>query len=114
MDMDHTTPTSTGNTAQDTTSGISDTHTPSAPAHPTTTTTPDTTSQGTPTTQPANKPARRQVPKRIAGVIINSLKGGVVPRIGLPYITVGRRREIEAILHDVDIIEDGGAAFRFI
>ncbi len=57
---------------------------------------------------------RRQVPKRIAGVIINSLKGGVVPRIGLPYITVGRRHEIEAILHDVDIIEGGGAAFRFI
>ncbi|MEE3487238.1 MAG: ATP-binding protein [Bulleidia sp.] len=56
----------------------------------------------------------RKVPKRIAGVIINSLKGGVVPRIGLPYITVGRRREIEAILHDVDVIMEGGASFRFI
>lgn len=114
MDMDRTTPTSTGDTAQDATSGIGDVHAPSTPTHPTTTTTPDTTSQGTPTTQPTSGPARRQVPKRIAGVIINSLKGGVVPRIGLPYITVGRRREIEAILHDVDIIEGGGAAFRFI
>lgn len=56
----------------------------------------------------------RKVPKRIAGVIINSLKGGVVPRTGLPYITVGRRREIEALLHDVDIIADGGASFRFV
>ena len=37
-----------------------------------------------------------RVPKRIAAVIINSLKGGVVPRIGLPYITVGREREIKA------------------
>ena len=34
-----------------------------------------------------------RVPKRIAAVIINSLKGGVVPRIGLPYITVGRERD---------------------
>ena len=35
---------------------------------------------------------QRRVPKRIAAVIVNSLKGGVVPRIGLPYITVGRSR----------------------
>ena len=31
-----------------------------------------------------------KIPRRISTVIINSLKGGVVPRIGLPYITVGR------------------------
>lgn len=54
------------------------------------------------------------IPKRIASAIINSLKGGVVPRVGLQYITVGRRVEIEALLHDVDIVADGGAAFRFI
>ena len=55
-----------------------------------------------------------KIPKRIASAIINSLKGGVVPRIGLPYITVGRDREINALLHDVDIVADGGATFRFI
>lgn len=55
-----------------------------------------------------------KIPKRIATVVINSLKGGVVPRIGLPYITVGRETEINALLHDVDIIGDGGASFRFI
>lgn len=55
-----------------------------------------------------------KIPKRISTVIINSLKGGVVPRIGLPYITVGRETEINALLHDVDIIADGGASFRFI
>ncbi len=55
-----------------------------------------------------------KVPKRIAAVIINSLKGGVVPRIGLPYITVGRKLEIDALLRDVEIIADGGASFRFI
>lgn len=56
----------------------------------------------------------RKVPRRISQAVLNSLKGGVVPRIGLPYITVGRKSEIEAILHDVDIIADGGASFRFI
>lgn len=60
---------------------------------------------------PQEKP---RVPKRIAAVIINSLKGGVVPRIGLPYITVGREREIEALLHDLALVADGGASFRFL
>ena len=55
-----------------------------------------------------------RVPRRIAQTVLNSLKGGVVPRIGLPYITVGRKQEIEALLQDVDIIEEGGASFRFI
>ena len=55
-----------------------------------------------------------KIPKRIASAVIHSLKGGVVPRIGLPYITVGREREIRALLHDVDIVAEGGASFRFI
>lgn len=55
-----------------------------------------------------------KVPRRIAAVILNSLKGGVVPRIGLPYITVGREIEIQALLHDLDLIADGGASFRFL
>jgi len=55
-----------------------------------------------------------QVPARIANILINALKGGVVPRIGLEYITVGRAQEIAAILHDIDMIEDGSASFRFI
>lgn len=57
---------------------------------------------------------KRRVPKRIAQTVINSLKGGVVPRIGLPYITVGRKAEIDALLQDVDLVTDGGASFRFI
>lgn len=55
-----------------------------------------------------------KIPKRIAQALINSLKGGVVPRVGLPYVTVGRKDEIDALLRDVDIIADGGASFRFI
>ncbi len=58
--------------------------------------------------------AAPRVPKRVAAVILNSLKGGVVPRIGLPYITVGREIEIRALLTDLSLIADGGASFRFL
>ena len=40
------------------------------------------------------------IPKRMAGAVIHALQGGVVPRIGLQYIAVGREREIEALLHE--------------
>lgn len=55
-----------------------------------------------------------QVPTRIANILMNSLKGGVVPRVGLEYITVGRAQEIATILHDIEMIEQGSASFRFI
>jgi len=54
------------------------------------------------------------VPTRIANILINALKGGVVPRVGLEYITVGRTQEIKTILHDIEMIEEGSASFRFI
>ncbi len=56
----------------------------------------------------------KKIPRRISQTVLNSLKGGVVPRIGLPYVAVGRKNEIEALLRDVDIIAEGGASFRFI
>lgn len=46
--------------------------------------------------------------------IIQALSAGVVPRVGLPYIQVGRAAEIGALLRDVDRIADGGAAVRFV
>ena len=55
-----------------------------------------------------------KIPRRIAQTLMNALKGGVVPRVGLPHITVGRSAEIDALLHDVEIIAEGGASFRFI
>ncbi len=54
------------------------------------------------------------ISRTTAATILNSLKSGVVPRTGLEYITVGRKSEIQALLQDVSIIEQGGAAFRFI
>lgn len=55
-----------------------------------------------------------KIPKRISTALVNSLTSGVVPRVGLEYITVGRRYEIEALLRDLDNAAEGGAAFRLI
>lgn len=55
-----------------------------------------------------------KIPMRIATTLLNSLKGGVVPRTGLGYITVGRKDEIDALLNDIEMISEGGASFRFV
>lgn len=55
-----------------------------------------------------------KIPKRISTALVNSLTSGVVPRVGLEYITVGRKYEVEALLRDLDNTAEGGAAFRFI
>lgn len=57
---------------------------------------------------------QNNIPLRVANTLLNALKGGVVPRTGLGYITVGRKDEIDALLHDVETISIGGASFRFI
>ena len=57
---------------------------------------------------------KKKVPKRVAQVVLNSLKGGVVPRTGLPYIVVGRKSEVQALLRAVEIVSEGGASFRFV
>ena len=56
----------------------------------------------------------QKIPKRISNIIMNSLKGGVVPQNGVRHITVGRKDEIDALLKDAEIIEDAGSTFRFI
>lgn len=55
-----------------------------------------------------------KIPKRMTTALVNSLTAGVVPRIGLEHIAVGRRPEIEAILRDMENIAEGGAAFKLI
>lgn len=54
------------------------------------------------------------IPKRTYRNILNSLGGGTVPREGLGYIAVGREKEIDSLLRDLEIISDGGATCRFI
>jgi hypothetical protein len=46
--------------------------------------------------------------------ILQSLRAGVVPRIGQQHIQVGRASEVAAILADIDRIIDGGSSLRFV
>jgi hypothetical protein len=55
-----------------------------------------------------------KIPKRILSSIITSLSAGVVPRTGAPYIAIGRGKEIEALLSDLEAASDGGASIRFL
>ena len=55
-----------------------------------------------------------RIPKKTYRNILNSLGGGTVPKEGLGYITVGRAQEIDSLLRDTEVIQDGGATFRFV
>lgn len=59
-------------------------------------------------------PQNTKVPKRLSTALINSLGAGVVPRVGLEYIAVGRKPEVGALLTDLENVAEGGAAFRFV
>ncbi len=54
------------------------------------------------------------VPKRTLITMMNALSSGVVPRRGLEYIAVGRKKETETFVNDLEDTADGGGAFRFI
>lgn len=60
-----------------------------------------------------NKASLRILPRERAA-ILNSLAAGVVPRLGLHLIQVGRRDEVASLLEDLQRIEEGGAAIRFV
>lgn len=46
--------------------------------------------------------------------VLQSLRAGVVPRTGQHLIQVGRTREIETLVADIDRIADGGSSFRVV
>jgi hypothetical protein len=46
--------------------------------------------------------------------IIQSLKSGVTPKIGIQHIQVGRVNEIKALVKDIEKVSQGGSAFRLI
>ncbi|MCB9779432.1 MAG: ATP-binding protein [Alphaproteobacteria bacterium] len=56
----------------------------------------------------------RQLRPRERDAILQSLRAGVVPRVGQQHIQVGRAREVEAVVRDIDRIADGGSAIRFV
>ena len=57
---------------------------------------------------------RPEVKRRERDVIIQALRAGVVPRLGLHHIQVGRGREIEEMVEDVRRISDSGSSIRLI
>ncbi len=56
----------------------------------------------------------QRIPKRILTSLLASISAGVVPRMGAPYIAIGRSEEIEALLSDLEAVSDGGGSMRFI
>ncbi len=46
--------------------------------------------------------------------IVQALRAGVVPKLGLRHLQVGRACEIEELVKDIDRIANGGSAIRFI
>ena len=55
-----------------------------------------------------------EIKRRERDAILQSLQAGLVPRLGLHLIQVGRKQEVEAMLADLERIEQGGAAFRIV
>lgn len=47
-------------------------------------------------------------------VIMQALRAGVVPKLGLRHIQVGRAREVEELIKDVDRVAGDGATIRFV
>lgn len=58
--------------------------------------------------------AAGKIRPRERAAIIQSLRAGVTPRVGLEYIQVGRVNEVKAMLADLEQICEGGSAFRLI
>lgn len=57
---------------------------------------------------------KQKISKKIATAIINSLGAGVVPRVGIEQIAVGREKELNSLLKNLNDVAEGVAAFRFI
>lgn len=54
------------------------------------------------------------IKKREKDAILQSLKAGVVPKLGLQYIQVGRKHEISAVIEDLERVKDGSAFVKFV
>ncbi len=56
----------------------------------------------------------QKIPKRILNSLLASVSAGVVPRAGAPYIAIGRKDEIAALLSDLSAVNEGCGTMRFI
>ena len=55
-----------------------------------------------------------KISKKVSTALINSLGAGVVPRVGLEHIAVGREKELNSLLQNIEDVAQGVAAFRFV
>lgn len=55
-----------------------------------------------------------KIRSRERDAIIQSLSAGVVPRVGLQHIQVGRTQEVKALVRDIERIVDGGSSVRLV
>lgn len=58
-------------------------------------------------------PTANRIRPRDRDAILQSLRAGVVPRVGQQHIQVGRASEVAALVSDIDRVADGGSAMRF-
>ncbi|MGF1731216.1 ATP-binding protein [Photobacterium kasasachensis] len=58
--------------------------------------------------------AEKRIRLKERDAIIQSLKSGVTPKIGIQHIQVGRSNELKALYQDIERITEGGSAFRLI
>lgn len=58
--------------------------------------------------------AAKKIRSKERDAIIQSLKSGVTPKIGIQHIQVGRGNELKALIKDIDRVTEGGSAFRLI
>jgi len=65
-------------------------------------------------TDPTPLGAGGRIRQRERDAIVQSLRAGVVPRVGQQHVQVGRVAEVRAMLVDLARIADGGAASRFV
>jgi len=74
-----------------------------------------TTHPKTPTPNPPSmQTLTHDITLRERQAITKSLAAGLVPEIGLGHLVVGRKREIQALIGDLDTIKQGGATFRVL
>lgn len=56
----------------------------------------------------------RKIRPKERDAIIQSLRSGVTPKVGIQHVQVGRSREIQALHRDLERVADGGSAFRLV
>lgn len=58
--------------------------------------------------------AVNKVPKRILVSLLESLSAGVVPRMGAPYVAIGREDEVSSLLDSLDHVAQNGSFMKLI